>query len=176
MSVLLTNPVYIHPYQPGPPYESQYPIGEWRGTGVIGGDASGGYVEITFAPASAQEANNFIWSWEGASVRFDANLAVQLLAVLTLITAEPLTPLGGSTEIYIRSAYIPAVAARATAGLLMEKWPASLSKLHHPQAGLTNSFSIAIDGNVAGVVHRFSAFGYVWHPQVRIRAGGPRRP
>lgn len=177
MSLTGVYNIRIEPYIPQASLDSPWPIGEWRGCLNFAGDASGGYVGAVFAPVSAAEARKFLWSWEGCSVTLGTQLLAQIVCLLDLTTAEALEPLGLSVEFYRAIGYIPPNAVTVNTAMSMEKMPDSLRKIHRPRAGLTNSFSIYIDGNLgAGVTHYFDSWGYIWHPQARTLAGGPRRP
>lgn len=175
MSVSATVNTVVDLYVPQPALENPYPVGEWRGVGYCVGDLTGGYVETVFAPVSAEEARKYIWSWEGYSARMATNLLAAIGVFLDLITADP--PEGTiSTEFYTAAGWMQPSAVTGLTGLSLFAPDRILNKLHRPGRGLTNSFTIRIDGNINTVEYRFGAWGYIWHPQARTNAGGPRRP
>lgn len=173
MSVALLLPTDIILYVPQPREDSPLPIGEWRAAGSLGGDASGGIASVTVAPPSAEQANRFLWSWEGASIRYDAALALFTAVLFYMVTAETIG--GLSREAYGVATQMVATGTIPRTATLPIPWD-TMRRIHGPDGGLTNSYTIEVDLNTNLVNYYFALWGYVWHPQVRRLAGGPKRP
>lgn len=178
MAILVTEAIQIKLYVPSPPMDSPYPVGEWVATRQITGDLTGGEIIVYFAPLSADEARKWLWSVEEMCVRCPSveTAGVHLLA----ITAEPHVDGGGN----VNNRTFQRGGALYTDGAIFTQQttvplPAVLTPtryIHQPGGGLTNSYGMIYAPNSNGIVHVFNAWGYLWHPQARRLAGGPRRP
>lgn len=170
MSIVSTQPIRLNLYIPQPELSSPYPVGEWRGATGFPGDLSGGYVGCIFAPPSAEQARQYLWSWEDWSAIYITNSALSLYGNILLVTAEELNESYGQgfvTNPISNVGWCPPWAH------MQAKPP---NRIFQPEPGLTNSFGIYIDTNTNAIEYRFAAWGYIWHPNARYGAGGPRRP
>lgn len=178
MAITVTEPIQIKLYVPSPPQDSPYPVGEWVGTRQITGDLTAGEISVYFAPLSANEAKKWLWSVE----QMDARTASVLTSAyhMLAITAEPHTDGGGA----INNRTFARGGALYTSGALFTQQSSSpfeaintpTKYIHQPDGGLTNSYGIIFAPNSNGIVIIFNAWGYLWHPQARRLASGPRRP
>lgn len=174
MSVLTGINVEMLLYIPQPAYDSPFPVGEWRGVSDPSGDASGGSVGAIFSPASAVEAAKYLWALEGYAIRIDSTLVAAIAGLVQVVTAEPFAGVLSNEILAEAYAFMPTAVFPFTA--LSQQSHSSIRRIHQPRSGLTNSFGLYVDGNLNGIQYHFNAWGYVWHPQARRLAGGPRRP
>lgn len=172
MSVIAGNTCSIDLYIPAPGLDSPWPVGQWRSSLEVNGDATGGYFNGYFTPPNADQARKYLWSWEEASCRIDSNLVAAIAVILRLITAE-FYP--GFNEYYSK-AFMMAPVAVIGETAMQATHSTGFKKIHRPVAGLTQSYNLFVDGNLNGVTYRMAAWGYLWHPQARTLASGPRRP
>lgn len=176
MSIIVNRQIDLLLYTPQPNMNEKMPIGEFRGHWALNGDASGGYVQVTFIPADAEQASNFVWLWMNGHSRINSAVAevVNNMQRLMLSTAEG-NFLDGTTLYETTSRY-----GDSTVDSVMMPFAASLDMIrvpHKPRAGLQNSFTVRSTVNLgAGVSYDFSVWGYVFHPEVRTRAGGLQIP
>ncbi len=178
MAIIVTEPIQIKLYVPSPPQDSPYPVGEWVGSRQITGDLTGGEIIVFFAPLSASDAAKFLWSVEEMNVR-NPTVEIHDYAMIA-ITAEPHTDGGGTINVRsfskVGHGFASGVLLSQQSGTPFDAIVTPTRYIHQPGGGLTNSYEIIYAPNSNGILHVFNAWGYVWHPQARRLAGGPRRP
>jgi len=162
MTILTVYPIDLLLYVPQQPLDSPYPVGEFRGHKEVAGDASGGYVGFLWAPVTTEQGRQFVWVMDAYTGRINNTYVAGTYHRWVINTGEdyqvyasghsgPDGTAWGMTEFYLNP--VPMVP-------------------HRPDAALTNSYGVYISNNAAGRNFEASIHGYIYHPEVRTRAGG----
>lgn len=175
MAISVTDRPDILLYQPGKDFENSYPIGIWKASRQQSGDGTGGSFLWTVAPASALEASRYLWSLEEASAYVASLLGASDYPTLTISTGERYIDSAGSVS---SISYGYTWGMQGGLGRNTGKYTIPFFQhchIHQPGNGLTNAYQIILNNNNA-ILTSLAMWGYVWHPQARRVAGGPRRP
>lgn len=159
-------------FVPNPQLADPFPLGIWKAGVVITGDASGGKIVVTVAPPSAAAAALYLWSWETGSLMVSPNGAAREVCFV-LVTGERYFDDTGAivSLLFNQQGYIRVDPSRTGNQLVWD----TCRFIHQPSNALTNSYAIDAD-NGNGVLFTYGFWGYIWHPEARRLAGGPRRP
>lgn len=160
-------------FVPNPELNSPLPLGLWKSSTVITGDGTGGKITVTVAPATAAAAALYLWSWESGTIMVSPN-AVNKEIVFVMVSGERYFDSTGAVTsvLFANQGFLRTDTSRIAAQLFDGKL---LSFVHQPGNGLTNSYAIDVD-NINGYAYSYGFWGYIWHPESRRLAGGPRRP
>lgn len=175
MALAHTDRPDIKLFQPGKALIDPYPIGIWFASRQTAGDATGGLFTWTVAPASAVEAAKYLWSVEDETVYVADSTAGNVYVTVTISTGERYINSSAGVE-SISFGYTWQVLQMPTirnAGRYVS--PIAWRPIHQPGNGLTNAYMIVIP-NMNAILTSFAMWGFVWNPEARRLAGGPRKP
>lgn len=179
MSVTAQEAIRIQLYQnvdPPGDQKSPYPVGQWTSQRLMTGDGTGGIINFIAAPVNAAEGARYLWSIEEAHL-YCADVAADSRGGILITTGERFVDGGGGVNSGNSFPYVGMQRGFATAGGL---WSYSgayqpMRYIHQPTDGLTNNYQGVLDVNTNGATYRWFFWGYVWLPNARQQAGGPRR-